>query len=1373
MKKALHLLTAVIFFLGVAVDKIQAQCNAPIVNNFSPNTGFIGSTVTISGANFDANPGNNIVYFGATKAVVTQASFGQLKVTVPVGASTAPISVTNPCNKTAYSAVSFNGIFCPTPIAAQTYNNTAFTLSGYGAYNMLSQDMDLDGKPDVISARNDGGITIAINNSTPGNLNFSAYNFTTGNAQSIYAADFDGDGKRDLATTYYIYRNTSTGQGNFSMTYATGSSSVSGYQIAAGDFNGDGKIDLVGEQGSNMWIALNTSTGPGNISFGGRQFLAGVGATCTGIQVADVDGDGKTDILASQGNANRAVSIRNITTPGSNTITVEAPEYWSTNGNYPYRCQIADFDKDGKIDLTTCNYNAPANTCIFRNTSTVGNINFAGSVNLAAPQNNYRIQVGDVNGDGLPDIVTKSLGVNVFSVYPNTSTGPGSVTFGTRYDYTSSDRAEVSGIVIGDLDGDFVPDIATSGISSNTIRFHRNTSSQQDLTPPTAICKSITVALSPTGTVNVLAAMIDNGSSDACGIGSLLINDAASINFTCANIGPNAVTLKVTDRGGNISTCQATVTVAPAAVIVSGQTTVCQGQTVAMQANLGDSYQWQKNGVDIQGATLQNYTATVSGDYSVSVTNAGGCSGTSAPVTITVNNNPTVNTTPSGNASLCNGSLVLSSNESSIYQWKLNGNNIAGATQQNFNATASGNYSVQVIDLFGCSATSSNIVVNATDNVAPTITCPANITVNTVDANGASATYTTPTATDNCSSVAVSRIAGLVSGSTFPIGVNTVTYRATDAAGNSSECSFTVTVVGIAPAIVSPGNQTAVAAIGTCGAVVNFTATETTGNPASTISYSQQPGSVFPVGETIVTATATNVVGRSTTTFTVNVADNEAPKIACPDNITVIAISALGSPVLYAEPIASDNCSGVTLLRIAGGTSGSIFPLGTTTVTYRATDGSGNSTDCSFTIKVVGVPPVILSPGNQSASAATGTCGASVNFAATEILGIPTSVISYSQQPGSIFPVGNTIVTATATNAVGSSSTSFSVTVTDNQTPTVLVNNVAVTLVNGAASVTAAQINNGSFDNCGIQSVQLTGKTAYTCADLGQHTVTLTITDIHGNVASANAVVTVNGALPTASINPIPANNTYTGGVPTNLYLGYGPQSLTLQTTATGGAPYSYSWTGNGTLSNTTAANPVFTATASGSYTFTVTVTNVNGCKTTANISICVRDIRVIDAKGNGSSGKVYLCHVPPGNSGNPHVLSISVNAVNAHLTEHPGDRLGACGMPPCSIAPVSKAEVLQQIQSVSVEEREEVNELQVIASPNPTSSHFELVIRSQDKISPVQVRVSGMDGKVLTSVRTNVGQKVIFGQEYNSGVYIAEVIQGSRRKTVKLIKSR
>ena len=221
MRKIISILT-LILCLGVS-GQLSAQCtDRPIINDFSPKTGFIGSTVTITGANFSAMPSENQVFFGATEATIVSSSFGTLEVRVPEGSTTSLISVKNQCNLSAYSRTHFNGVFCPTPLTATSYQNTSQELGGvYGAYNMLSQDMDNDGKPEVISARNGGGITIAINNSTPGTINFARYNngSTGGAAQSIAVADFDGDGLKDIVTNRAIMRNTSTGVGNIGLQY--------------------------------------------------------------------------------------------------------------------------------------------------------------------------------------------------------------------------------------------------------------------------------------------------------------------------------------------------------------------------------------------------------------------------------------------------------------------------------------------------------------------------------------------------------------------------------------------------------------------------------------------------------------------------------------------------------------------------------------------------------------------------------------------------------------------------------------------------------------------------------------------------------------------------------------------------------------------------------------------------------------------------------------------------------------------------------------------------------------------------------------------------------------------------------------------------
>jgi hypothetical protein len=390
MKK---ILLALFLLSFVGNLKAQQTCSdIPVINNFSPTVGFIGSIVTINGANFDpVNIQNNVVYFGATKAEVVSATFGKLEVVVPVGASTAPISVTNDCKLTAYSQVAFNGIFCPTPITNTTYATNSFELSvNNGAYNLASADFNNDRKPEIISG-GFGGISIAVNNSTPGNLSFTAIDLNQGSyAGNVVPADVDGDGLLDLVTPSQIFRNTSSGQTvSFDTPYAP--DYVANYQVYVADINNDGKLDIIGSDG-DLRVALNTSTGPGNISFAPAQTVINGFGYCTGARAADIDADGLIDFFGSQGGPSQGASARNITVPGSTTVAFETPEYWSSDdasigggGDYPYRLVMADFDGDEKIDFASPNFNNATSVAMWRNNSTVGNIDFSNTKNFCKP----------------------------------------------------------------------------------------------------------------------------------------------------------------------------------------------------------------------------------------------------------------------------------------------------------------------------------------------------------------------------------------------------------------------------------------------------------------------------------------------------------------------------------------------------------------------------------------------------------------------------------------------------------------------------------------------------------------------------------------------------------------------------------------------------------------------------------------------------------------------------------------------------------------------------------------------------------------------------------------------------------------------------
>jgi predicted extracellular nuclease len=312
---------------------------------------------------------------------------------------------------------------------------------------------------------------------------------------------------------------------------------------------------------------------------------------------------------------------------------------------------------------------------------------------------------------------------------------------------------------------------------------------------------------------------------------------------------------------------------------------------------------------------------------------------------------------------------------------------------------------------------------------------------------------------------------------------------------------------------------------------------------------------------------------------------------------------------------------------------------------------------------------------------------------------------------------------------------------------------VTVTLVNGSATITAADINNGSHDECGSVTLAAS-KTTFDCSNIGANTVTLTVTDASGNTATCSATVTVVGANPSCSITSVPSNNIYTGGVPTNIYLGYGPQSVTLNVTASGGSSFTYLWSGSN-LSCTTCEDPVFTPTTQGVYNFTVAVTNNYGCTTTCSITICVLDIRVPGTNGK----KVYICHAPPGNTSNGQTLAVNTNAVDAHLLNHAGDKLGQCGQSPCSPPP-------------GITGRFIVGEpLKVSVLPNPSKTAFTLSIESNNDL-PVNIRIIDVQGRVINRLGNISANSIIkLGNNLKTGFYMAEVIQGNERKILKLVK--
>jgi hypothetical protein len=569
--------------------------------------GGAGFTLTVNGTGFFSN---SVVKWNGLARTTNFVSSTRLTATIPASdiatAGTAWVTVVNPTPGGGTSNVSFLHITDPT--SSVSLARTDLT-TGTNPYGVVAADFNGDGKVDLAVANN-GASTVSVLIGNGDGTFQAAVDYATGTSPfAVTTGDFNGDGVVDLAVANFNAAGPGSvsillgnGDGTFlpHVDYATGAASVG---VATADFNGDGKLDLAV---TNLTFtgSLSILLGNGDGTFQSHvDYDAGIFPFS--VVPGDLNGDGTLDLALGVSGTGSGTTMSVLLGNGDGTF--QSATTFQV-GIEPFVVATADLNGDGKLDLAVTNGGSNSVSILLGN----GDGTFQTHVDYATGAAPYAVTPGDFNGDGKLDLAVSNQQSNTVSLL----LGNGDGTFQAGVQYAVG--ANPFYLATGDFNGDGRLDLAATNANSNTVSI-LSQAAGVGLSPA-----SLTFASQRIGTTSVVQSVtLSNSGTAALSIASIVASGDFAQTNTCGQSVPadTSCTIDVTFTPTATGSRTGAITItsgdpgSPHAVSLSGTGIV--GPVVSLSSSSVDFLRHPLNIVDCPSIDV---TLTNTGDTPLTIT---------------------------------------------------------------------------------------------------------------------------------------------------------------------------------------------------------------------------------------------------------------------------------------------------------------------------------------------------------------------------------------------------------------------------------------------------------------------------------------------------------------------------------------------------------------------------------------------------------------------------------------------------------------------------------------------------------------------------------------------------------------------------------